>query len=61
MRGENLSPGGRIFVFNRTMIERLNKGEMRAPPQRTSGEESFDMVVPAMKVRDFNFSSLTKF
>jgi len=25
------------------------------------GEESFDMVVPAMKIRDFNFTEVTKF
>ena len=34
---------------------------MLGTPERTSGEESFDMVVPALKVRDFNFSSVTKF
>jgi len=28
---------------------------------RASGEESFDMVVPAMKVREFNFTEVTKF
>jgi len=28
---------------------------------RASGEESFDMVVPPMKVNGFNFTELTKF
>jgi hypothetical protein len=28
---------------------------------RAAGEESFDMVVPAMKVRGFNFTEVTKF
>ena len=28
---------------------------------RASGEESFDMVVPAMKMSDFNFTEVTKF
>jgi hypothetical protein len=28
---------------------------------RACGEESFDMVVPAMKVVDFNFTEVTKF
>jgi hypothetical protein len=28
---------------------------------RASGEESFDMVVPPMMVRNFNFTELTKF
>ena len=28
---------------------------------RASGEEAFDMVVPAMKIRGFNFTEVTKF
>jgi hypothetical protein len=28
---------------------------------RACGEESFDMVVPAMKVTEFNFTEVTKF
>jgi hypothetical protein len=28
---------------------------------RAAGEESFDMVVPAMKVGGFNFTEVTKF
>jgi hypothetical protein len=39
----------------------LGQVEMMSPPQRTAGEETFDMVVPAMKIREFSFSSLTKF
>ena len=35
------------------------RGDGRAG--RASGEESMDMVVPAMKVRDFNFTETTKF
>lgn len=53
--------GVRNFRFNQSIIKMLGQVEMMSPPQRTAGEESFDMVVPAMKVRDFNFSSLTKF
>jgi hypothetical protein len=34
---------------------------MLGPSIRASGEESFDMVVPAMKIRDFHFSEVTKF
>ena len=30
-------------------------------PVRACGEESFDMVVPAMKVKVFNFTEVTKF
>ena len=53
--------GVRNLRFNQSVIEMLNQVEMMGPPQRTAGEESFEMVVPAMKVRDFSFSSLTKF
>ncbi len=31
------------------------------PAQRTAGEESFEMVVPAAKIREFNFASTTKY
>lgn len=53
--------GVKNFRFNQSVIEMLGQVESLGPPQRTSGEESFDMVVPAMKVSDFNFSSLTTF
>ena len=47
--------------FNQSVIEMLRQVEMLGQPQRTAGEESFEMVVPALKVREFNFSSLTKY
>jgi predicted Zn-dependent protease len=47
--------------FNQSIVEMLRQVEMLGQPLRTAGEESFEMVVPAMKVRDFNFSSLTKY
>ena len=53
--------GVKNFRFNQSLIAMLTQVEMMSPSQRASGEESFDMVVPAMKVRDFNFSSPTKF
>lgn len=53
--------GVRNLRFNQSVIEMLNQVEMMGPPQRAAGEESFEMVVPAMRVRDFSFSSLTKF
>jgi predicted Zn-dependent protease len=53
--------GVKNLRFNQSVIEMLNHVEMLGVPQRTAGEESFEMVVPAMKVRDFSFSSLTKF
>ncbi|MGH9374906.1 MAG: TldD/PmbA family protein [Terriglobia bacterium] len=53
--------GIRNLRFNQSLIEMLNQVEMMSQQQRAAGEESVEMVVPAMKIRDFNFSSLTKF
>jgi hypothetical protein len=39
----------------------LSNVEAMSVPVRASGEESFDMVVPAMKVNEFNFTEVTKF
>jgi PmbA protein len=56
-----LVSGVRNFRFNQSLIELLSNVEQMSTPVRTSGEESFDMVAPAMKVRDFNFTEVTKF
>jgi PmbA protein len=53
--------GLRNFRFNQSLIHMLSRVEAMSVPLRSSGEESFDMVVPAMKVRDFNFTEVTKF
>ena len=53
--------GIRNFRFNESVIEMLSNVEMLGPAVRAAGEESFEMVVPAMKVRDFHFSEVTKF
>ena len=53
--------GVRNFRFNQSLVELLSKVEALSTPVRASGEESFDMVVPAMKVKDFNFTEVTKF
>ena len=53
--------GVRNFRFNESLIHMLSNVEAMSVPVRASGEESFDMVVPAMKVRDFNFTEVTKF
>ncbi len=47
--------------FNQSVIEMLRQVVMMGPPQRTAGEESFEMVVPALKVEGFNFSSATRY
>jgi len=51
----------RNFRFNQSLIEMLNHVELLGPAVRATGEEAFEMVVPAMKVRDFHFSEVTKF
>lgn len=56
-----LKHGVRNFRFNQSLISMLSSVEAMGKPVRASGEESFDMVVPAMKVRDFNFTEVTKF
>jgi predicted Zn-dependent protease len=56
-----LAGGTRNFRFNQSVLEMLSKVEMMGVPVRAAGEESFEMVVPAMKVRDFHFSEVTKF
>jgi len=53
--------GVRNFRFNQSLIHLLTNVESMSVPLRSCGEESFDMVVPAMKVRDFNFTEVTKF
>jgi PmbA protein len=56
-----LTCGLRNFRFNQGLIELLNNVEALSPAVRASGEEAFDMVVPAMKVRDFHFTEVTRF
>ena len=56
-----LKNGIRNFRFNESLLHMLSNVEEMGAPVRASGEESFDMVVPPMKVRDFNFTEVTKF
>jgi predicted Zn-dependent protease len=49
------------FRFNESLLHMLSNVQEMSEPVRASGEESFDMVVPAMKVREFNFTEVTKF
>jgi PmbA protein len=56
-----LKHGVRNFRFNQSLIQMLSNVEAMSVPVRACGEESFDIVVPAMKVRDFNFTEVTKF
>jgi PmbA protein len=56
-----LQEGVRNFRFNQSLIRMLSSVEAMSVPVRSCGEESFDMVVPAMKIRDFSFTEVTKF
>jgi predicted Zn-dependent protease len=56
-----LAGGVRNFRFNQSLIDLLQNVEQLGVSVRASGEESFDMVVPPMKVNRFNFTELTKF
>ena len=53
--------GIRNFRFNQSVLEMLSNVEQLGPAVRAAGEESFEMVVPAMKVRGFHFTEVTKF
>ena len=53
--------GLRNFRFNQSLIEALRNVVALSPAERASGEESFDMVAPALKVGDFRFSEVTRF
>jgi predicted Zn-dependent protease len=53
--------GLRNFRFNQGLLELLSNVEAMSPSVRASGEETFDMVVPAMKAGGFRFTEVTKF
>lgn len=53
--------GVRNFRFNESLLHMLSNVEAMGTPVRASGEESFDMVAPPMKVKEFNFTEVTKF
>lgn len=56
-----LAGGVRNFRFNQSLIDLLKNIEALGKPVRASGEESFDMVVPPIRAKNFNFTELTKF
>jgi predicted Zn-dependent protease len=61
VRNGRIASGLRNFRFNQSLIEMLSGVEALSPAVRASGEESPDMVVPAMKVQDFHFTEVTRF
>ena len=56
-----VTSAARNFRFNQSILEMLRNVEMMGPAVRATGEEAFEMIVPAMKIRDFHFSEVTKF
>ena len=61
IEGGRVTAGVRNFRFNQGLIEMLSNVEALSAPVRASGEETYDMVAPAMKVRGFNFTETTRF
>ncbi|HEY7405788.1 MAG TPA: TldD/PmbA family protein [Candidatus Angelobacter sp.] len=61
VEGGKVKHGLRNFRFNQSLIEMLNNVEAMSHAVRASGEEAFDMVVPAMKIGGFNFTEVTRF
>ncbi len=59
-RGE-VAGGIRNFRFNQGLIELLNHVELIGPAVRASGEETFDMIMPALKAHEFHFTEVTRF
>jgi len=65
--GIYLVEGGRVqhavrnLRFNQSLKEMLNQVEMLGPAVRAAGEESFEMVVPPMRVANFHFTEVTKY
>jgi len=61
LEGGRIRHGIRNFRFNQSLIHMLSQVQELGEPVRASGEESFEMVVPPMKVQGFNFTEVTKF
>jgi len=51
----------RNFRFNQSILQMLQNVEALGPSRRATAEESFEMVVPPMKIGNFHFSEVTKF
>jgi PmbA protein len=56
-----ITTGIRNFRFNQSLLEMLSNVEQLGPAVRAAGEESFEMVAPAMKIRNFHFTEVTRF
>jgi len=56
-----VTTAARNFRFNQSVLEMLRNVERMGPAVRATGEEAFEMVVPAMKINGFHFTEVTKF
>lgn len=56
-----ITRAARNFRFNQSILKMLQNVDCLGPARRSAAEESFEMVVPPMKVREFQFSEVTKF
>ena len=61
VEGGQVTAGLHNFRFNQGLMEMLSNVESLSAPVRASGEEAFDMVAPAMKIREFHFTEVTRF
>jgi PmbA protein len=59
IRDGEIAHGIRNLRFNQSVVEMLRNVESFSTSVRASGEESFDMVVPGMKVQSFRFTEQT--
>jgi len=53
--------GIRNFRFNQSVIQVLQQVMDLGVPGRACGEEAFAMVAPAMRVKGFQFTEVTRF
>jgi len=51
----------RNFRFHESPLQALNQIEAFTAPMEASSSETGKLLVPALKIRDFNFSSVTRF
>jgi len=55
-----MGPAARNIRFSQSILEMLRNIECLCPASRATGEESFEIGVPPMKVGDYHFSEMTK-
>ncbi len=61
VEGGQVKHAVRNLRFNQSLKEMLNQVELLGSAVRAAGEESFEMVVPAMRVANFHFTEVTKY